>query len=279
MAVFMCLISAALMAGGVTKENIITLIKAGTPESQIKDLIRREGLDFKSTAATQSDIRAAGGEVSLTAFIYSFGEEYGEAPESKAAREKQTAARRGGNAIPRFFFGLHAGVSFPLGDLKDAVDSNVAATFGIHVDVPVSEDLILRPRLDFANYSGQPAASGRFAPWVNFYGSLPNTTAKTFWAGAELLWGTGAVEGDGGYVGVGIGAQEITGTMDSAAGSLANFNGSSSALGYSLLLGYQLSRHVGTEVRYTSSATQIAKSFLGQNFLTNSLNFSLTYRF
>ena len=93
------LASGALMAGSVTKDRIITMIKAGTPESQIKDLIRQEGLAFKSTAATQSEIREAGGEVSLTAFIYHFSEEYGEAPESAEAKARRTSSRR---AVTRY---------------------------------------------------------------------------------------------------------------------------------------------------------------------------------
>ena len=274
--------SGALMAGSVTKDRIITMIKARTPESQIKDLIRQEGLAFKSTAAIQTEIREAGGEVSLTAFIYRFSEEYGEAPESAAAKARRTSSRRDEGAASRreedsvrnIFYGIQVGASMPQGDLKDLVDGKTAATYGLHVDFPISEALIIRPRVDIASYSGRNAVVEALYP-----GTTTATTGKTVWAGVELLVGRGAVQDGGLYFGVGLGVQKTSGTLDMSGATTATLDDSKSAVGSSFLLGYQFNTNFGTELRLTSSTPTITLGGASGDFSAKALSFGLTCRF
>lgn len=68
------------MAGGVTNERIIDLIKTGTPEAQIMDLVRKEGLAFTPSGASQMAIRDAGGDLALTGFLSQFSKDHGVNP-------------------------------------------------------------------------------------------------------------------------------------------------------------------------------------------------------
>jgi hypothetical protein len=263
------------MAGGVTKERIITLIKAGTPESEIKDLIRHEGLAYQSTATTQSEIREAGGDASLTAFIYNFNQEHGNAAESAVeTKARETSSRRMDESVPRVFFGIHGGVSSPRGDLKDAVDGKTSATYGLHVDLPISAGALIRPRLDIANYSGRYAVLE-----AQFPGLTTASTIKTLWVGAELLLGQGAVQGGGWYFGVGLGVQNTSVKIDMVQVPVANVNDSKSALGTSVLLGYQFNTNIGTELRIAGSTPKIAVGNMSADFSAQAVSFGLTCRF
>jgi hypothetical protein len=57
------------MAGGLTNDQIIEMVKAGKSDTEIIGIIHEEGLAFSPDGATQTAIRNAGGDLALTASI------------------------------------------------------------------------------------------------------------------------------------------------------------------------------------------------------------------
>lgn len=76
---YLFLASCALLAGGITKERLISMVKAGTPEAQIRATVKAEGLDFNPRGSVLAEIRDAGGSLGLTVFLEGFRKEEKEA--------------------------------------------------------------------------------------------------------------------------------------------------------------------------------------------------------
>jgi len=264
--------SISLFAGTVTNDQIIQMVRDKVPNAEIMDLIKKEGLAFAPTGSTQLEIRNAGGTLDLTSFVYLSSRDQGAHPGSRShPTEPSTNAKPA--STRSLYYGLQFGMSLPQSDLKDTVNSKSAFTYGVRLDIPISSGLALRPRIDFASYSGEDAQLESMFPGVTI-----DSHVKTFWAGMELLAGPGAVESDGIYYGVGLGVQNTNVKIDLSQYSSQAINDSNTKLGASYLLGYQINNHFGFEARHWYSNPQIGTATEKASFNNKAIALDLTLR-
>ena len=166
------------------------------------------------------------------------------------------------------------GISLPQSDLKDTVNNKSAFTYGIRLDIPITPALALRPRVDFASYSGDYAQMEAIFP-----GHSITSQVKTFWAGVELLAGPGAVNTDGIYCGVGLGLQNMSLKVNLPQYGTTPINTSASTPGASSLLGYQFNENFGCEARYWYSNPSLTIDGMHANFGNRAIALDLTLRF
>jgi hypothetical protein len=94
----LCLcVASTLMAGSVTNDQIIQMIKSGTSEKAIQERIKKEGLAFSPTGETQMAIRNAGGSLDLTCFIYMTAGGKGVASSSSGSNPEQKPRKLDGS--------------------------------------------------------------------------------------------------------------------------------------------------------------------------------------
>lgn len=84
------LASCALMAGSITNDQIVQMVKAGKADAEIMGMIRKEGLAFTPSGASQTAIRDAGGDLELTAFIFQFSQGHGASPDPRRGGSHDT---------------------------------------------------------------------------------------------------------------------------------------------------------------------------------------------
>ena len=163
-------------------------------------------------------------------------------------------------------FGIQAHGSFPIGDLKDKVDSKAGAGLGVHATLDLGQGHVIRPRADYT-----------FFPEATF--PMATNKIKNLSAGVDYLYFLNR-KPEGLYLTTGLSFNHWN--VDSSYAASGGYPAGSSTFssnkaGYAFGAGFNFNTTFGAELRYLTSR-QIR---LGQGFDTpaSMLQAGVTLRF
>jgi hypothetical protein len=163
-------------------------------------------------------------------------------------------------AFAQASFGLSLGVSKPMGDAKDFVDSKMGFTFGANVGIDMKGGHVLRPRLDLTQAK-------------NDWGSGVESKISTTTLGLDYNYFVSGKATEGFYVIAGLGYSKTKAEMSIS--GFGSADDSASALGMALGMGFRFTPLVGADLRYTTTKPD----FNGVKVTNNALNASVTFSF
>jgi hypothetical protein len=153
-------------------------------------------------------------------------------------------------------FGLQAGLSLPMADLKakDQADAKMGYTLGLNVGLEFNGGHVVRPRLDYtthdSNYSGLKITNTAFGVDYNYF--VGGKAAQGFFVIGGLGYAKTKVE-------------------------FSTMNESKSALALAVGGGFQFTPLIGMDLRYTT--TKPTFDGTSEAFKNDALNLGVTFRF
>lgn len=166
-------------------------------------------------------------------------------------------------------FGFQLGAADAIGDYKGWTQSNIAPALGIHLAIDLGGGHMLRPRLDYTYFkrSVLEGNGGLHFPSTAYY-SVDSKTEVTSLMVEYLYHFSRRPEGI--YLIAGAGYQHTT--FNETGLASRNYDGAALSAG----AGWQMNRHVGTELRYVHSTFS---TYGYSSFDASTIQGGITFRF
>lgn len=149
-------------------------------------------------------------------------------------------------------YGLQIHGNVPMGDLKDAADSQVGFGGGAHMTIDFGDGHVLRPRLDYVVYPENEAFTD-VAPGNSAYGKSKVSDASL---GVDYIYDFGGKDG-GFYLIAGLAWHRWKAEYEVGSNLVSlKFSTTSSKLGVAAGAGFNFNPSFGVEARYVATKFQ-----------------------